>query len=45
MKEKVLFDYDEIQERERRRRSRWIVYAVFPDKDEQPKDKPKGYKI
>ena len=48
-KEEVLFDYDLQQEIERRRRSRFIAYAVFLDKDEeQPKkEKPKkkGYQI
>ncbi len=46
-KEEVLFDYDELQERDRRRRSRFIAYAVFLDKDEeQPKKKlKKGYQI
>lgn len=45
-KEEVLFDYDRQQERERRRRSRWIVYAVFLDDEKQPKKKPKkGYQI
>ncbi len=45
-KEKVLFDYDELQERERKRRSRFIAYAVFLDEDEQPKKKlKKGYQI
>ena len=45
-KEAVLFDYDELQERERKRRSRFIAYAVFLDEDEQPKEKPKkGYQI
>ena len=45
-KEEVLFDYDLQQERERRRRSRFIAYAVFLDDGEQPKKKPKkGYQI
>lgn len=45
-KEEVLFDYDALQERERKRRSRWIVYAVFPDEDKQSKERPKkGYQI
>lgn len=45
-KEEVLFDYDRQQEIERKRRSRFIAYAVFLDEDEQPKKKPKkGYQI
>lgn len=45
-KEEVLFDYDELQERERRRRSRFVGVAVFLDDEKQPKDKPKkGYQI
>ena len=46
-KEEVLFDYDRLQEIDRKRRSRFIAYAVFLDKDdEQPQDKPKkGYQI
>ena len=45
-KEEVLFDYDLQQERERRRRSRFIAYAVFLDEDKQPKEKlKKGYQI
>ncbi len=45
-KEEVLFDYDELQERERKRRSRFIAYAVFLDDEKQPKKKPKkGYQI
>ncbi len=43
-KEEVLFDYDLQQEIERKRRSRFIAYAVFLDKDEE-KPKKKGYQI
>ena len=45
-KEEVLFDYDLQQEQERKRRSRFIAYAVFLDDEKQPKKKPeKGYQI
>ena len=44
-KEEVLFDYDRQQEIERRRRSRFIAYAVFLDEEKQEEEEPKGYKI
>ena len=47
-KEEVLFDYDLQQEQDRRRRSRFIAYAVFLDDDTEPpkKERPqKGYRI
>lgn len=49
-KEEVLFDYDLQQEQARRRRSRFIAYAVFLDQEEEQQkektgEKPKGYQI
>ena len=44
-KEEVLFDYDQLQERERRRRSRFIAYAVFLNDEKQEEKPKKGYQI